>query len=105
MPAPPHDVSGHTWHHTDEQLVQITKKGASRILHGYESDMPGFEAVLSDRDIAAVLAYINITWPAEIRAQHPARRDRARTYLTIVVSLAQFGRGRCTCSFLGSGPP
>ncbi|WP_353937965.1 cytochrome c [uncultured Sulfitobacter sp.] len=25
MPAPPHDDSGHTWHHSDRMLFQITK--------------------------------------------------------------------------------
>ncbi|MEP4474670.1 MAG: cytochrome c, partial [Lentilitoribacter sp.] len=25
LPAPPHDQSGHTWHHTDELLFNITK--------------------------------------------------------------------------------
>src|SRR6188474_2752267 len=27
LPAPPHDASGHTWHHSDQQLVDITKYG------------------------------------------------------------------------------
>ena len=27
MPAPPHDDSGHTWHHTDDVLFGITKQG------------------------------------------------------------------------------
>ena len=27
LPAPPHDATGHTWHHADEQLFQMTKKG------------------------------------------------------------------------------
>ncbi|MFD1912618.1 MULTISPECIES: c-type cytochrome [Paracoccaceae] len=25
MPAPPHDDSGHTWHHSDRMLFQITR--------------------------------------------------------------------------------
>src|SRR5690606_30865838 len=25
LPAPPHDASGHTWHHPDELLFRITK--------------------------------------------------------------------------------
>src|SRR5437879_12955198 len=29
MPAPPHDESGHTWHHTDEVLFGITKYGVT----------------------------------------------------------------------------
>lgn len=36
---------------------------------GYESDMPAFDGVLSDAQIAAALAYIKSRWPAEIRAR------------------------------------
>lgn len=73
MPAPPHDASGHTWHHSDEQLFRITKEGPTAILPGYESDMPGFGAVLSDAEIRAVLDYIKGTWPERQRAQQAAR--------------------------------
>jgi mono/diheme cytochrome c family protein len=37
--------------------------------------MPAFGQSLSDRDIAAVLAYIKSRWPAEIR-ERQARIDR-----------------------------
>ena len=77
LPAPPHDASGHTWHHPDEQLIQMTKKGLSGIMPGYESDMPAFEKVLTEEQIAAVLAYIESTWPSEIRS-----RQRALTSAT-----------------------
>ena len=60
-PAPPHDETGHTWHHADALLVQI-------IRDGYKSDMPGFGDVMSDVQIAAVLAYIKSTWPERERA-------------------------------------
>ncbi len=71
LPAPPHDPSGHTWHHPDEQLFAMTKYGVAALAGpGYESDMPAYEDILSDREIAAVLAYIKSTWPAEIRARH-----------------------------------
>jgi mono/diheme cytochrome c family protein len=72
MPAPPHDESGHTWHHPDAQLVELTRKGVSGILPGYESDMPAFENVLTDAQIRAVLAYIKSSWPPEIRARQQA---------------------------------
>ena len=32
MPAPPHDVTGHTWHHSDNYLFLITKYGVEEIL-------------------------------------------------------------------------
>lgn len=73
LPAPPHDASGHTWHHSDEQLFALTKHGVAPFAPpGYESDMPAFAGTLSDDDIRAVLAYIKSRWPADIRARQPA---------------------------------
>lgn len=74
MPAPPHDASGHTWHHPDPVLFGITKHGlipGKYAPPGYQSDMPAFSGALPDEDIWAVLAYIKSSWPPEIRkAQH-----------------------------------
>ena len=68
MPAPPHDVTGHTWHHSDRDLFNLTKLGVAAVMgDGYESDMPAFGGKLSDDDIKAVLDYIKSTWP--VRAQ------------------------------------
>jgi mono/diheme cytochrome c family protein len=72
LPAPPHDVSGHTWHHPDQQLMLITKKGLSAVVPGYVSDMPAFENVLTDEQITAVLAYIESNWPPDIRERQRA---------------------------------
>ncbi|MBU0726714.1 MAG: cytochrome c [Alphaproteobacteria bacterium] len=78
LPAPPHDASGHTWHHPDRQLFEITKYGVERHAPpGYESDMPAFEHILSDREIIAALAYIKSTWPAEIRARQQSITRKA----------------------------
>jgi mono/diheme cytochrome c family protein len=68
MPAPPHDDTGHTWHHSDRQLFTITKRGVSAIVPGYDSNMPAFEGVLTDAEIVAVLAYIKSTWPERERS-------------------------------------
>ena len=64
MPAPPHDESGHTWHHPDEVLLGITKHGMAPPYAppGYPSDMPAFGSILSDDQIRAVLAYIESHW-------------------------------------------
>lgn len=71
LPAPPHDETGHTWHHPDAQLIALTKYGPAAFVQGtYESDMPGFEGTLSDQEIVAVLAFIKSTWPVEIRRRH-----------------------------------
>jgi mono/diheme cytochrome c family protein len=78
LPAPPHDADGHTWHHPDAQLFGITKHGlAPYVEPGYESDMPAFDGVLTDDQIAAVLAYIKSTWPPDIRAHNARINEQA----------------------------
>jgi len=75
MPAPPHDESGHTWHHPDDVLFGITKRGLvpPYAPPGYESDMPAFAGKLSDHEIRSVLAWIATHWTSrdvlEARAQ------------------------------------
>ena len=78
MPAPPHDASGHTWHHPDQLLFDITKLGIAKAvkLKDYDSAMPAFAGVLSDAEIVAVLSWIKSQWPPEIR-QHQAEIDAA----------------------------
>ena len=72
LPAPPHDASGHTWHHPDDVLLRITRLGTAAVVgNGYESNMPGFADRLGDAQIEAVLAYIKSTWPEELR-EHQA---------------------------------
>lgn len=67
LPAPPHDETGHTWHHSDEHLVGVTKYGLGKFVPGeYESDMPAFEGTLPDEDIWSVIAFIKSTWPPNI---------------------------------------
>lgn len=72
LPAPPHDATGHTWHHPDAVLFDITKHGVTKAikLKDYESTMPAFEGVLTDTEIVAVLSWIKAQWPKEIREQH-----------------------------------
>ncbi len=72
LPAPPHDESGHTWHHDSEALFALTKYGIAAVINNpdYQSNMPAYEDILSDDDIIAVLSYIKSTWPDEIRAIH-----------------------------------
>jgi mono/diheme cytochrome c family protein len=67
MPAPPHDESGHTWHHADIVLFNITKYGLvpPHAPEGYQSDMPAWKDTLQDEDIWAVLAFIKSRWPKE----------------------------------------
>ncbi len=68
MPPPPHDDTGHTWHHPDRVLFGITKYGVvpPHAPPGYQSDMPAFQSVLSDDEIRAVLAYIKSHWSTKV---------------------------------------
>jgi mono/diheme cytochrome c family protein len=74
LPAPPHDETGHTWHHSDQVNFKYTKLGGQKIApSGFKSNMPGFEGTLSDKQIWAVLAYIKSRWPVQIRRRHDQR--------------------------------
>ena len=82
LPAPPHDESGHTWHHPDEVLFAITKNGmvAPYAPPGYQSDMPAFGGTLSDEEIRAVLAHIESRWktPEVLQARAEITRNARR---------------------------
>ena len=72
-PAPPHDETGHTWHHGDQMLFDYTKLGgegllAARGITNFESGMPGFAEILTDDEIRDVLAFIKSTWPEPLRS-------------------------------------
>lgn len=70
LPAPPHDETGHTWHHPDWQLFEITKTGRNPLAPTTTTtDMPAFEGVLTDAEIAAVWDFIKSQWPEKIRAR------------------------------------
>lgn len=72
LPAPPHDETGHTWHHDGDTLFRLVKYGTGALIGDpdYATNMPIYEGVLSDDEIVAVLSYIKSTWPDEIRAGH-----------------------------------
>lgn len=73
LPAPPHDDTGHTWHHDDEVLFEVTKYGIGKHAPaGYESDMPAFGETMSDDEIAATLAYIKSRWSPAVHEKRAA---------------------------------
>jgi mono/diheme cytochrome c family protein len=79
-PAPPHDATGHTWHHGDALLFDYVRRGGAAVLAdagvaGFNSGMPAFGDTLDDDDIRAVIDYIKSTWPEPIRA---IQRDRTQ---------------------------
>lgn len=67
--APPHDANGHTWHHSDAQLIDAVRLGGARLSPdvGGTSPMPAYGDTLTDEEITAVLDYIKSTWPEDIR--------------------------------------
>ena len=78
LPAPPHDASGHTWHHDNQLLFDYTKFGGKALMEArgitrFKSGMPGLGDVLTDDEIWDILAYIRSTWPDRIRSIQAAR--------------------------------
>lgn len=72
LPAPPHDETGHTWHHDNQLLFEYTRLGgeealAARGVTGLASGMPGFGDALTDDDIWDILAYIRSAWPDRVQ--------------------------------------
>ncbi len=55
--APPHDDTGHTWHHADQQNFLAVWTG--RDIAG---TMPGFSQTLTEDEIFQILAYIKTFW-------------------------------------------
>ena len=79
LPAPPHDETGHTWHHPDSHLFLMTKYGIEEMIGKlYPNNMPAYEGNLTDKEILAVLSYIKSTWSGRIQRQHNQINARAK---------------------------
>ena len=80
MPAPPHDETGHTWHHSDRYLFMVTKYGIEELIgEKYLNNMPVYKDILSDEEIIAVLSYIKSTWPSKIKKIHDQINNREKS--------------------------
>ena len=80
MPAPPHDETGHTWHHSDKYLFMITKYGIEDIIgQKYANNMPAYKNILSDKEIISVLSYIKSTWSNKVKKIHNQINDREKS--------------------------
>ena len=81
-PAPPHDETGHTWHHDDAMLLDYITRGGQAVLDDmgvtFTSGMPAFGSALNDREIKAILDDIKSTWPEDIQ-ETQAQRSKAVT--------------------------
>lgn len=77
LPAPPHDISGHTWHHGDSLIFRYTKLGGKEAMAqqglDFDSGMPGFSEILSDDDIWNIIGYIKSTWPERMQNMQAER--------------------------------
>ena len=80
LPAPPHDDTGHTWHHPDQMLFEIVRDGMvpPHAPDNYVTDMRGWGGELSDEEIWAILTYIKSRWSAESQRVQKDIDDRAR---------------------------
>lgn len=63
IPAPPLDGSAHSWHHADEQIVGLIRRGGTQ--------MPAVGATWSDEQIRAVMAYVKQRWEPWQREAQP----------------------------------
>ena len=75
--APPHDETGHTWHHPDAYLLDRIRNGTGGLDAQMQalSNMPAYADLLNDAEIDAVLAYIKSAWPADIQASQAAMNE------------------------------
>lgn len=62
--APPHNDSGHTWHHDDDLILQIINEGGMGEPTQFYP-MPTFAETLSTDDKIAVVSYIKTMWSEE----------------------------------------
>ncbi len=76
--APPHNETGHTWHHSDVLLVRyVTEGGFSDPTRFYT--MPPFGDILTDEQILQVVAYIKTMWTDEQRASQRQLTEEEQT--------------------------
>ena len=69
LKAPPHDATGHTWHHSAGLLFRIVQDGGKIYeTPGFKSNMPAFGDRLSSDEIRAVITYFKSLWGPEERS-------------------------------------
>ncbi|RZW12716.1 MAG: cytochrome c [Rhodobacteraceae bacterium] len=80
LPAPPHDQSGHTWHHDNRLLFDYTRFGGQAALEqrgiaGFKSGMPAFGETLTEDAIWDILAFIRSSWPKRVQDMQASRNN------------------------------
>lgn len=61
-PAPPLNGSGHTWHHSKEVLKQTILNGSPQ----GKGKMPAWKDKLTEKQIDAVIAWVQSVWPQPV---------------------------------------
>jgi mono/diheme cytochrome c family protein len=64
FPAPPHDSSGHTWHHPDTVLLSVIANGSDP---ASKSTMPAFKDKLTVDEMSAILEFFKSRWDKDER--------------------------------------
>jgi|TARA_A100000164_G_scaffold222847_1_gene197660 mono/diheme cytochrome c family protein len=67
--SPPLNGTGHTWHHSQEQLFSVIKYGFKIYNENYDGKMQGNDK-LNDNDIWSILAYMKSVWPESIQEKY-----------------------------------
>lgn len=69
LPAPPHDSSGHTWHHSDKTLYDIIARGGQAVYGdaATKSNMPAFNDRLTADELTAILEFFKSRWGKDER--------------------------------------
>ena len=63
-PPPPHDASGHTWHHSDDTLIDLIRHGSDFP----QTRMPAFGDRLSENEVASILEFLKASWGEQERS-------------------------------------
>lgn len=61
-PAPPLNGTGHTWHHSNQGLINTIRNGTVKI----GGNMPAWKDKLGKGEIEMILIWVKAQWPDEI---------------------------------------
>ena len=77
--SPPHDETGHTWHHPDSYILNRVLNGTADLSPDLQatSNMPAYKDKLTDAEIQAVIDFIKQSWPEEIQQMQAERTAQA----------------------------
>jgi mono/diheme cytochrome c family protein len=64
LPPPPHDSSGHTWHHSDALLLSLILNGGDP---AYNSKMPAFAGKLTEDEARMIVEFFKSRWGQDER--------------------------------------